>query len=645
MKRIAFPLAACLLIVPLLFTNPYPDLLAQSEGGVAVLTGNVVITNPAVIEHLSVERSVSLFDMVAFVKRDDDLHPPYLAQPITALEGDLAQGAEYTLPLPIVPRAALNRFGNGQGAGVQIYSVIFDTNFFGDAFNGPFESGGWPAANSSLSFDPGNREVRGGRLLIWSPDADQMFPSDFGADAKLFTADDPLEPVPSGWTVIDLDERPFAQIRDESVDMPIIEGDTGSVDLSNLSYTEAFDALIRDLRLRYAMSEFKQIDYDALIAEFRPTMEQAERTSNTNLYKLALFRLAERFHDGHVSATLPPGYLGQFVGGIGLSLAETDDGTVIVRTVAARLPADRAGIKPGAQIIEWGGKPVSEAISEAEQPMTHSSAHTRRLSQVAFLSRMVEGARVRFTYQNPGATQPKEANLRAVQDIDGLIAAFPFGQQDFSMPITVKVLPSGLGYIKITTFLENPQLLVQTWEWAIRQLNAEEVPGLIIDLRENGGGFSVFPSYFAGSFFDKEFILYTSYRADTTGTFIRQGDAKVKPTPFQWTKPFAVLVGSNCASACELFAAALQRSEKAIIVGSYATYGIAGGLYGPWLMPEKVEFNAPVVQPRTPDGSIFLEDVGVQPTVKVPVTVESLLSTEDNELPIAEKALLEIVGD
>lgn len=624
---------------------------AQLAPGVATLTGTIKITNPAVLEHLMVEAGIYLSDLVAFVKRNSEYKPAYTVQTLTEITGDpgSAAGGAYLLPLPIAPLGESVQVGNGKGgkAGVKVFAAELRSNFYGNVFSGPYELGGWSSANSSLRYTTGDQEVIGGRLAVYAPDGEQFFPSGFGPDGKLFTTDDPTIPLQIGWTVIDLDMTPFSQLRENTVDLPIYEGNTGSTDYTAFSYTESFDKLIADLRVKYAFNDLKQIDYDDLIRRFRPAIERAENTKNAELFKLAMFRLSQSFNDGHVSAGYPRGYFGQYLGGVGLKLAETDDGAVIAVTVTDGSPAALAGIKRGARILQWENRAVATAIERVDQPFTHSAPHTKRLAQIAFLPRMAIERTVSVRYQNPNE-QPKTARLTAVDDFDGLLAAIPFAAGSFNMPITVKRLDSGMGYIQVTTFLENPQLLVQTWEWAIRSLNAEEVPGLIIDLRLNTGGFGAFPPYFAGSFFKEPFVLYESSRADDNGTFKRDSRQMIDPTPFQWEKPFAVLIGPECASACEIFAAALAQNPKAIIVGQYPTFGITGGLYGPWQLPEGVEFNAPVLLP-TPGpearlvGESFLEGVGLAPTVRVPITAETLLSNEDVVLAAAEAALKDAV--
>src|SRR5574342_636475 len=61
----------------------------------------------------------------------------------------------------------------------------------------------------------GRGMVFGGKYLVYAPDGQQQFPSDFGADKKLFTDDDPIMDLPAGWSVIDMDQSPFGVDRSE----------------------------------------------------------------------------------------------------------------------------------------------------------------------------------------------------------------------------------------------------------------------------------------------------------------------------------------------------------------------------------------------------------------------------------------------
>jgi len=128
--------------------------------------------------------------------------------------------------------------------------------------------------------------------------------------------------------------------------MPVVEGEAAENDLSNLSYTEAFDALVKDLRIRYTFTDYKNINWDVIVSDIRPMIVQAEQAKDLTAFNVAMLHFAARFHDGHLSVGLPQSYFDeQTVGGTGLVLGQTDDGKVIARQVVDRQPAAKAGIQ------------------------------------------------------------------------------------------------------------------------------------------------------------------------------------------------------------------------------------------------------------------------------------------------------------
>lgn len=613
----------------------------STDEGVTAVTGTVTVTNPFVLEDAA-EPFMALVDLTAFIKRDRDARLPFPDQTVAGVNGDLAKGAKFNMPLPIEPRGQLNDVSNGKGdsKGVMVFALDFDTNAVGDSFLGPYEWTGWPGGLDSLQFDPGTYEVSAGQMLVWAPDDKQMFPTAYGDDGKLFTKDDPVGALAKGWSVVNLDKKPFELIRSHSVEVPILEGLSANNDLSKLSYTQAFDALVKDLRVRYTFTEYKKIDWDALVKDIRPLVERAEQAKDKEAFNVAMARFAARFKDGHLSVQLPQQYFAaQTEGGIGLVLGQADDGTVIARIIVDKTPASDAGIKPGAVITEWNGKPIEQALSETELLFTtQSSPHGIRLQQLRYITRAPAGTTFTVKFKNPGEDE-KTVDLKTIKERTSFaLSSTRIAAPPEEMPITVKLLPSGKGYIKIDTFSGDSVLLTRSWEWAINKMIDLKATGLIIDMRQNGGGSGLLARYMAGSFYTQGFVLAQSFQADKTGKFVYVGKDRVDPAPVQWDGPVAVLVGPNCYSACEIFAAAVAHDSNHLIVGRYPTGGVEAGVE-PWTLPDGLYFQAPVVQIQYPDGKIFLEGVGVVPNVKVPVTTQSLLSKDDLELPAAEKAL------
>tara|TARA_B110000967_G_scaffold117909_1_gene120611 strand:- start:15335 stop:17473 length:2139 start_codon:yes stop_codon:yes gene_type:complete len=104
-------------------------------------------------------------------------------------------------------------------------------------------------------------------------------------------------------------------------------------------------------------------------------------------------------------------------------------------------------------------------------------------------------------------------------------------------------------------------------EKEIERLKADGVAGLIVDLRNNGGGSLKTAIEISGLFIDKGPIVQVKFRGQDPNV-LNDTDTKV-----QWDKSLVVLVNELSASASEIFAASMQDYKRAIILGGNQTYG------------------------------------------------------------------------
>ncbi|MGG8496243.1 carboxy terminal-processing peptidase [Tenacibaculum sp. TC6] len=104
-------------------------------------------------------------------------------------------------------------------------------------------------------------------------------------------------------------------------------------------------------------------------------------------------------------------------------------------------------------------------------------------------------------------------------------------------------------------------------EKEIERLKAENVSGLIVDLRDNGGGSLKTAIEIGGLFIDKGPIVQVKYRGEEP---LVKNDTDEK---IQWDGPLVVMVNEFSASASEIFAAAMQDYKRAVIIGGKQTYG------------------------------------------------------------------------
>ena len=634
-------------------TSVSKPVSAAPQGPVKI-TGTFTYTNSIITTYFR-EQAVALMDMHGFVARDLEWEIPIEGQTLGFLDlnADKKEGA-YFIDLPARPEGTFNDVDNNgkTDSGVQILAVSYSPNLTGGPFSeGDDRSFGWPTYLASVKADSENKdEIIGGKLVVWAPDDKQQFPTGFGADGRLFTADDPVGPIPAGYSVVDLDQKPFAMSQEAEPALELYEPKEAAIkDYSQMSYTEAFDALFKSVSTNWAFNgvESKKVDWDALYKDLQPRVAEAEKNEEALAFYQALHDFALAIPDGHTGLG-DSGNLGntdfaqKTDGGYGFAIRELDDGRVIVIYVLAGGPAEKAGIAVGAEVTEFDGEPAKDAIGKVTPyagPFSMESS--KRYQQARYLLRTVVGTEATVTFTNPGG-KPQTATLTAVAERDSFrrTSIFFGAPSNSNNPVEWRVLDSGSGYISINSYFDDLSLIVTLFERALTQFTAAGVSNLIIDLRFNGGGN---PLGLAGFLTDKEIPLgqQESY-SEETDKFEPVGvRGKVLPNTEQYQfDKIAVLVSPACASACEQEAYSFSQAPNAIVVGTHPSGGIfADVLRGQYELPEGISLQIPTERFTQPDGSLFLEGTGVVPTVKVPVTEATVLTTDDVVLRAAEDAL------
>jgi C-terminal processing protease CtpA/Prc len=599
------------------------------------------------------EHAVALVDMYGFVHRDPEWEIPIDSQTIGFLSIDRAgrQGI-FRLNLPGTPTGlSVDVDNNGKDdAGVQVYAVSFWPNLHGGPYlEGDDPSHGWPTFLTSVRTDSkNNNEVIGGSLVVWAPDAQQQFPTGFGEDGLLFTADDPVISIPAGYTLVNLDGVPFQKSwqADQSLELYGPQG-IAEKDFSSYSYVRAFQKMVNILRREYAFNDVPGMgpDWDVLYAEFLPRVQQAH---NPTAFYLALRDFTAAFKDGHVGLNAG-NYADQdfnetTAGGFGVSLRELDDGRVIAIFVLEGGPAARVGMQQGAEVTAFNGVPISESIGDT--PLffvTESSDFARRYQQARYMLRAQPGDQAEFTFANPGG-ESKTVTLTAIKERDSFDRLSPYYGVDTAplLPVDFKVLDSGVGYVKINSSYDDLGLIIKLFERALQTFQNDQVPGIIIDMRYNSGGANL---GLAGFLTDQEIPMgQLEYYSDATGKFEPEG-AREKVTPnveqYRFDK-VVLLVGQACFSACELEAYGFSQIPGAIVVGETPTAGVVAEVSrGQFIMPAGFTLQFPTGRFTLPDGSLFLEGQGVPPTMKVPVDETTVLREDD---VVLKAAIDQIIG-
>jgi C-terminal processing protease CtpA/Prc len=648
-RRLMFLLA--LLIGGLLPVSAQADFppapIVNDEGGTRAITGTLTYTNPFFTGGVAYP-IIILEDQAGFVDRNESYLFPPESQTLGQLTSDFYESpVTYSLALPIEPQGSLRDVDqDGQeDTGVMVFAVAYWNNIWGDPFleERDQQGGGWSTAYASthVSDNPERlREIVGGIYIVFAPDDQQGFPSGFGADGLLFTADDPIVHLPQGYTLVNLDTDPFTFDRSAHPFVPLLEPEGAAlVDFSALRYTDAFDAMIDLLRKEYAFTEYKGINWDDLSRKYRSFFEEADQRGDRQLYYDTLSEVIWSIPDGHVNVSpfvyFRDRFFRAFGNGIGLVIRETDDGRVFAVYVLPDSPAERAGIRVGSEILEINGRAATDHVSRVDPMLiTSSTPHNRRLAQLQFATRFgtdVSSVPIRFVNEVGAIVTEQVATSSETETL--FADPYAVERTGYELPVEYRLLDEGLMYATITDFLDNDALTVQLWERLIRELNENGIPGLIIDMRANGGGNGFIADQLTAYFFNEPLIVgKRGYYNEDLGEFFfdpRSDQRLYLPAEdLRYNGQVVVLVGPDCASACERFAYNLTINGRAEVIGFYPTAGL-GGSVNDFQMPEGVTVRFTAGRSTDVNGKIHIEGIGVAPTIRVPVNQDTLFAPED----------------
>lgn len=176
--------------------------------------------------------------------------------------------------------------------------------------------------------------------------------------------------------------------------------------------------------------------------------------------------------------------------------------------------------------------------------------------------------------------------------------------------VTYKMKKNNIGYISVSQFIENTG---NQFCNAIDDLEEQGMKGLIIDLRDNGGGLLNTCLAMVSRIIPKdELIVYTEDKNGKKEEYNSDSEETLDI-------PIVILVNGNSASASEIMTGCLKDYGKATIVGT-TTFG-KGIVQNIMELPDGSAVKMTVSKYYTPKGN-YIHDVGIEPDVTVEMTTE-----------------------
>lgn len=281
---------------------------------------------------------------------------------------------------------------------------------------------------------------------------------------------------------------------------------------------------------------------------------------------------------------------GNIGGGVGAEIGVRNDQPTILR-VLADTPAEKAGLMPADVIIQvndkettgWNAGEVAEAI------------------------RGDIGTTVKIVVVRDGKDREEFTITRA----------------EITSPSVESEVKDGIGTLTISRFDSETSGLAKA---AAKKLKQQNVKGIVVDLRGNGGGYLAAAQDVAGLWLNNE-VIVSERRGDTV-----LEELKSTENPILAGIPTAVLVNESSASASEIVAGALQDYGAAQLIGK-RTFG-KGTVQKLVSIDNGAQLKVTIARWYTPKGRNITKE-GIEPNQKVELTPEDANAGKDPQMDAA----------
>jgi carboxyl-terminal processing protease len=237
----------------------------------------------------------------------------------------------------------------------------------------------------------------------------------------------------------------------------------------------------------------------------------------------------------------------------------------------------------------------------------------------------VDGELVRQKVLGPAGSTVTLTILRSTQepfDIDIIRASITIPSVDYRM------LDNDIAYVRVLIFADNTE---QQLEEALKDVMSQNPRGLILDLRNNGGGRLISSIEVASQFISEGVIVTEEYgNGESKDYEARRGGLATDI-------PMVVLINEGSASASEIVAGAIQDQGRGKLVGM-TSFGKGSVQLPTPLKDDQGAVRITIARWLTPNGRT-IHGTGLTPDIEIPITEEDFTQNRDPQLDKAVELL------
>jgi carboxyl-terminal processing protease len=319
----------------------------------------------------------------------------------------------------------------------------------------------------------------------------------------------------------------------------------------------------------------------------------------------AIQGMLESLGDQHTSYLDPDMYMeanahleGEEYEGIGAWVDTTQDYLTIISPMPGS-PAEKAGLKPNDKIIAIDGEDMSGIDGELVRQQVLGP----------------EGSTITLTILREGLEKPFDVDVTRGSIIVPTVDS--------------RMLEENIAYVQLFTFGD---ATTKDLKSALKDLLEQDPDGLILDLRNNGGGYLDTAIEVVSQFIGEGTVMIEEFGDGSNEIY------KAKSGGLSTEIPLVILINEGSASASEIVAGAIQDRGRGVLVGETSFGKGSVQTYTP-LVNDQGAVRVTVARWLTPDKR-QINEVGLQPDYEVEFTEEDFEAGEDPQLEKAVELLI-----
>lgn len=389
--------------------------------------------------------------------------------------------------------------------------------------------------------------------------------------------------------------------------------DCGIRNYSHKSYVDSFEEMTENMKEYYTLTEWKNTNIDKIKDEIMPLVKEAEKKNDQVLFYVAMCKYAYNFYDGHTWVKPANSHIQKKAEEIlagndyGFSMIRLSNGETVATLVEDGCDAKKNGLENGSRILKWNGVDIDDAINSTKCIYTKEYGRwpvkdNEEMFKPIFLAGK-GGDEIEVTYISSDKKE-KTVKLskmgsyrnRLEKACEIILSKDKLEKQK---NYNTYMINDKLGYMRISeeeySTFSDIRGYISGSESSVRKMFDEKIDGLkkqgmrklIIDVRNNTGGYSVIPLELT-SLFTKDDIFINSF------AYIKGNEKQIVRNEYVKSNgkyaglDVIVLTNCRCVSSGDYLVYAMSKCKNVKIVGMTTSTGSSQPIGGNCVMSDGI---------------------------------------------------------